>query len=380
MLTLLISVFIAASSIFFSGQNSYENRISNVKLGTIQNTLEQTGTVYSKRNNTFYSDINRRVEILNVSIGDKVKKGDIILTYENDYDLEIEKAKKQIDAITATYNEAVKGVDFKEISDMKLNMSNIETALNAARNYFEQLKSAKNSVDELEYAQAENNVVFLENQLQEAKSNYDFAMQEVSLNERKQYEEQMEEIIFQVKVLEQNIEQASIKAEFDGVITQLNVKQGDITQAGVPVVEIQDETNLGVYVEISEEDAVRVSLGMPFIINDGREEIKLKIDRINRKRTASESSQQNLVRIEADLDDSSEFKTGSMPDITIVLEERNDVLLIDKNALHEKNKKQYVTVIDRGREVEKEVTIGIKNNEYAEVVWGLNENECVLIK
>ena len=382
LLILLISVFIAGSSVFFSGQNSNENRISSVKLGTIQNTLEETGTVYSKRINTFYSDNSRRVEVINVSIGDRVKKGTIILTYENDYDLEIERANKQIEAITATYNEAVKGVDFKEISDMKLNISNIETALSAARNHFEKIKSVKDAVDELEYKEAEDNVISLENQLQEAKSSYDLTMEGVSSNEKKQYEEQIEEIITQIKMLEQNIEQASIKAEFDGVITQLNVKQGDMTQAGVPVVEIQDETNLGVYVEVSEEDAARVVPGMPFIINNGKEDIKLKIDRINQKHTASESEtdiQQNLVRIEADLD-ASAFKTGSKLGVTIVLEEKKDVLLIDSHALHEKNKKQYVTVVDKGREVEREVTTGLKNNEYAEVTWGLNENEFVLIE
>jgi HlyD family secretion protein len=383
LLILLIAVFIAASSVFFSGQNSYENKTSSVKLGTIQNTLEETGTVYSKRINTFYSDASRRVEVINVSIGDRVKKGTIILTYENDYDLEIERANKQIEAITATYNEAVKGVDFKEISDMKLNISNIETALSAARNHFEKIKSVKDAVDELEYKEAEDNVISLENQLQEAKSSYDLTMEGVSSNEKKQYEEQIEEIITQIKMLEQNIEQASIKAEFDGVITQLNVKQGDMTQTGVPVVEIQDETSLGVYVEVSEEDAARAAIGMPFIISNGKESRKLKIDRINQKHVVSESGSdipQNLVRIEADLDDASSFKTGSKPVVIIVLEEKKDVLLIDRHALNEKNKKQYVTVIDRGRKVEKEITTGLKNNEYAEVTSGLNENEFVLIE
>src|SRR5690606_19979062 len=122
------------------GQDVNEGKTSTVKMGTIQNTLEETGTVYSKRVNTFYSDFSQRVKTLNVSIGDKVKKGDIILTYDNNYDLEIERANKQIDAITATYNETIKGADFKEISNMKLNISTIEGNLNLARSNFEKLK------------------------------------------------------------------------------------------------------------------------------------------------------------------------------------------------------------------------------------------------
>lgn len=382
---LLVFVFIAASSILLGGQNSYEDKTSKVKPGTIQNILEETGTVYSKRVNTFYSDMSQRVKVLNVSVGDKVKKGDIILTYENNYDLEIERANKQIEAITATYNETVKGADFQEISNMKLNISTIETNLSFARNNFEKLKVlyANNAVSEVEYKEAENNVLALENQLQEAKNNYDLMMQGVSSNVKKQYEAQIEEIMVQIKILEQNIEQASVKAEFDGVITELNVHQGGMTQPGVPVVEIQDENNLGIYVEVLSEDAVKTVNGMPFIIDNGKESKELKVNRIYPKAKPSVSElgvEQKRVRIEADLEDGMEFKIGAEVDVIIVLEEKKDVLLVDRDALYEKNQKEYVTVIEGGKEIEKEVTTGLKNDEYAEVTSGLSDNEAVLIE
>lgn len=382
---LLVFVFIVAFSVLSGGQNSYENKTSKVKSGTIQNTLEETGTVYSKRVNTFYSDMSQRVKVLNVSVGDKVKKGDIILTYENNYDLEIERANKQIEAITATYNETVKGADFQEISNMKLNISTIETNLGFARNNFEKTKVLyeNNAVSEVEYKEAENNVIALENQLQEAKNNYDLMMQGVSSNVKKQYEAQIEEIMVQIKILEQNIEQASIKAEFDGIITELNVNQGGMTQPGVPVVEIQEESSLGIYVEVLAEDAVKTVAGMPFIIDNGKESRELKINRIYPKAKALVSElgvEQKRVRIEADLEDAVVFKIGAEVDVTIVLEEKKDVLLVDRDAVYEKNQKEYVTVIEGGKEIEKEVTTGLKNDEYAEVTSGLSENEVVLIE
>ncbi len=382
---LLVFVFIIAFSALSGGQNSYENKTSKIKSGTIQNTLEETGTVYSKRVNTFYSDMSQRVKVLNVSVGDKVKKGDIILTYENNYDLEIERANKQIEAITATYNETVKGADFQKISNMKLNISTVETNLGFARNNFEKTKVLyeNNAISEVEYKEAENNVIALENQLQEAKNNYDLMMQGVSSNVKKQYEAQIEEIMVQIKILEQNIEQASVKAEFDGIITELNVNQGGMTQPGVPVVEIQDENSLGIYVEVLAEDAVKTVTGMPFVIGNGKENRELKINRIYPKAKASVSDlgvEQKRVRIEADLEDGMEFKIGAEVDVVIVLEEKKDVLLVDRDAVYEKNKKEYVTVIEGGKEVEKEVTTGLKNDEYAEVTSGLNENEVVMIE
>ncbi len=382
---LLIAVFIAAFSVLSGGQNSFENKTSKVKRGTIQNTLEETGTVYSKRVNTFYSDMSQRVKVLNVSVGDKVKKDTIILTYENNYDLEIERANKQIEAITATYNETVKGADFQKISNMKLNISTIESNLDFARNNFEKTKVLyeNNAVSEVEYKEAENNVTALENQLQEAKNNYDLMMQGVSSNVKKQYEAQIEEIMVQIKILEQNIEQASIKAEFDGIITELNVSQGGMTQPGVPVVEIQDENSLGVYVEVLAEDAANTVIGMPFVIESGKESRELKINRVYPKAKSSVSDlgvEQKRVRIEADLDGAAAFKIGAEVDVDIILEEKRNVLLVDRDAVYEKNQKEYVTVIEGGKETEREVTTGLKNDKYAEVISGLNENEAVLIE
>lgn len=382
---LLIAVFIAVFSVLSGGQNSFENKTSKVKRGTIQNTLEETGTVYSKRVNTFYSDMSQRVKVLNVSVGDKVKKDTIILTYENNYDLEIERANKQIEAITATYNETVKGADFQKISNMKLNISTIESNLDFARNNFEKTKVLyeNNAVSEVEYNEAENNVTALENQLQEAKNNYDLMMQGVSSNVKKQYEAQIEEIMVQIKILEQNIEQASIKAEFDGIITELNVSQGGMTQPGVPVVEIQDENSLGVYVEVLAEDAANTVIGMPFVIELGKESRELKINRVYPKAKSSVSDlgvEQKRVRIEADLDDAAAFKIGAEVDVDIILEEKRNVLLVDRDAVYEKNQKEYVTAIEGGKETEIEVTTGLKNDKYAEVISGLNENEAVLIE
>jgi len=386
---LLIAGIIISVSLFANAEKPFEGQTSKVKLGNIQNTIEETGTVFSKRVNTFYSDMSQRVETLNVSVGDKVKTGDIILTYENNYDLEIERANKQIEAITASYNETVKGADFQEISNMKLTINTIENNLSFAKSNFEKIKVLYESsaVSRVEYEEAENNVTTFENQLQEAKNNYNLLIKGVSSNVKRQYEAQVEEVMIQIKILEKNIEQSSIKAEFDGVITELNVHQGSMTQPGVVVVELQDEKNLGIYVEVLAEDANDTVNGMPFIIKnsdeDDEDKIELVISRIYPKAEATVSDfgvEQKRVRIEADLDNSDSYKIGSEMDVVIVLEEKNDILLVDRDAVYEKSQKQYVTVIEGDKELEKEITTGLEDDENAEVISGLIENEVVLVE
>ena len=379
----MIIIFVIASLVL--GGQTEQLETSQVKLGSIKKTVEETGTVFSKRVNTFYSDMSQRVDILNVSVGDKVKKGDVILVYENNYDLEIERANKQIEAITASYNESVKGADFQEISNLKLNISTIETNLGFARSNLEKVETLyeNNAVSQVEYDEAKNNVAVLENQLQEANNNYSLMIQGVSSNVKKQYEAQIDEVVIQKQILEKNMEQSSIRAEFDGVITELNVHQGSMTQAGVPVVEIQDDLSLGIYVEVLAEDAMEVVKGMTFNVMDDDEIIKeISISRIYPKAQAKISDlgvEQKRVRIEADLDDIS-YKLGSEVDVEIVLQEKNNTLLVDKDAVYEKENIKYVTVLSGKNETEIEITTGLEDDKNIEVLSGLSENDVVLIE
>ena len=379
----MIIIFVIASLVL--GGQTEQLETSQVKLGSIKKTVEETGTVFSKRVNTFYSDMSQRVDILNVSVGDKVKKGDVILVYENNYDLEIERANKQIEAITASYNESVKGADFQEISNLKLNISTIETNLGFARSNLEKVETLyeNKAVSQVEYDEAKNNVAVLENQLQEANNNYSMIIQGVSSNVKKQYEAQIDEVVIQKQIFEKNMEQSSIRAEFDGVITELNVHQGSMTQAGVPVVEIQDDLSLGIYVEVLAEDAMEVVKGMTFNVMDDDEIIKeISISRIYPKAQAKISDlgvEQKRVRIEADLDDIS-YKLGSEVDVEIVLQEKNNTLLVDKDAVYEKENIKYVTVVSGKNEIETEITTGLEDDSNVEILSGLSENDVVLIE
>ena len=379
----MIIIFVIASLVL--GGQTEQLETSQVKLGSIKKTVEETGTVFSKRVNTFYSDMSQRVDILNVSVGDKVKKGDVILVYENNYDLEIERANKQIEAITASYNESVKGADFQEISNLKLNISTIETNLGFARSNLEKVETLyeNKAVSQVEYDEAKNNVAVLENQLQEANNNYSMIIQGVSSNVKKQYEAQIDEVVIQKQIFEKNMEQSSIRAEFDGVITELNVHQGSMTQAGVPVVEIQDDLSLGIYVEVLAEDAMEVVKGMTFNVIDDDEIIKeISISRIYPKAQAKISDlgvEQKRVRIEADLDDIT-YKLGSEVDVEIVLQEKNNTLLVDKDAVYEKENIKYVTVVSGKNEIETEITTGLEDDSNVEILSGLSENDVVLIE
>ena len=55
------------------------------------------------------------------------------------------------------------------------------------------------------------------------------------------------------------------------------------------------------------------------------------------------------------------------------------MLLVPVDAIHKSDDgKSYVTVLQNGQQVEREITIGLKNETYAEVKSGLAAGEIVV--
>lgn len=82
-----------------------------------------------------------------------------------------------------------------------------------------------------------------------------------------------------------------------------------------------------------------------------------------------------------DMDESAMFESGNSGSLTVILDAREQVLTLPREVVHEAEGKWYVYVINEAgvRDV-KWITVGLKGNEYVEIVEGLTEGEKVIQK
>lgn len=373
--------------IYMSEDDAALYETAEVRRGDIADFVEDTGIVFSRSVNTFYSDLSRKVSALNVRIGDKVSAGDVILEYENTVELEIEAANKQVDALTAQYNESVKGADFREIANARLNVETVQSTLEMAEDNLAKMKVLydNEAVSQSDYEKAEKEVNDLRNNLQGAMNSYDLLSQGVSSNVRKQYESQIDEVLVRIKLLEKSRDDNIIRASFDGVITELNVSQGGMTQAGRAVVEIQDDQSLAVYMMLPQEEAYKVAEGMAVMLEtEGLQLDGLTVSHISPKAESQISDlgvEQKRVRVEADINVSEmQFLIGSEVDVAVKLSEKTGVLLVDRDAIYKSEGKEYVDILTDGSKESRLIETGIKDDNYAEVLSGLNEGDIIILK
>lgn len=76
-----------------------------------------------------------------------------------------------------------------------------------------------------------------------------------------------------------------------------------------------------------------------------------------------------------------ELKIGTTGVIQLVLDERNDILYINKSALHVADEKYYVYTLDENAmRMQQFVTVGLLGSDYVEIIDGLTEGDFVIIK
>lgn len=74
-----------------------------------------------------------------------------------------------------------------------------------------------------------------------------------------------------------------------------------------------------------------------------------------------------------------QLREGLTVTVSIIISERNDVLLVPNSAITYQGLRSYVEIVTNGTTEEREITIGISDWQYTEVIAGLKEGERVVV-
>ena len=170
-----------------------------------------------------------------------------------------------------------------------------------------------------------------------------------------------------------------LRAPRDGVIGYRNAEVGAIVSAGTKVLALVDNSNMNVDCTLSESDAAILKTGM---------EVNVTVDALGCDYTGriiyvspamDDSSKTYQVRIELDAT-SDEIKAGLFAHTAIDILQRPDTLFVPKEAVLSKNGRQTVFVLlADGRVEEREVKIGLLNDDTEEIIDGISDGDIVVL-
>lgn len=194
-----------------------------------------------------------------------------------------------------------------------------------------------------------------------------------------------------VKMLELQLDQAEaeldkavITASFDGVVADIYIKEGQQLSAMTytsPAICLIDPSEIKLGGVVDEMDVSKVKLGQEATITLDAlpdKEVKGRVTFISPASTAQAGVVFYKTTITLENPDE-ELKDGMSANAEIVIEEHDGVLLIPNRAVQGSLEKPWVEVVTEGQIEERQISIGLSDGIYTEILSGLEEGEEVVL-
>ena len=185
-----------------------------------------------------------------------------------------------------------------------------------------------------------------------------------------------------VDAAQASLDHAQLLAPFAGTITEVNVKTGDLVSSGDSAFRIDDLASLYVDLQISEVDLASLKVGQPATLEFDAiadKEYTGEVTEIGMIGTVSQGVVNYPVTVRVTNADE-DIRPGMTASVTIVVDQREDVLLVPNRAIHTSSGQRTVTVLFEGQQIAVPVTIGLTNDSMSEVTSDqLREGDVVVM-
>ncbi len=331
-----------------------EVRVARVARGTVQSTLtnSKAGTVEARRRSRIAAEIGGRVVEVRHREGAHVTAGEpLIRLGEESLRARLEQTKEGVPVSQA------------RLEDACLRRDRSRRELDRTRRLAEQNVASEDRLDALQYSFDSARVACeaAKAELAQARAN--------------------------LRAAESELSKTLIVAPFDGVVAEVNVEVGEWVTPSPPlltspaVIDLIDPTSIYVSAPMDEVDAGAIVTGLPVKVSvDSRpgQSFPGRVARVAPYVLDTEA-QNRTLEIEVSIDDpkvAESLLPGTSADAEVILETRADVVRIPTSALLRSEK---VLVLEQGTLVEREVELGLRNWQYAEVKRGLELGETVVV-
>ena len=359
------------------------------KLASAKTALEEASSAYNSANvaySGYYQKLDSEISDTIDDYEEKVAAAEKVVTAHekitqaykeelDDFNSELSDVKEEYEDKKSDFTDVYGQNDANSIDDKidSLNDSISETELSiqtteaeSGSDLLKARQDADTAIAKADSAQSvyDQTAASLENQVSEAQKKY--------ANAVKEYEEFCDSVS----------DDGSVYAECDGIISSVNVSDGDSIMANVSLVTIMDTRYIYLSASVSEEDITSLESDMECSVNltafDGKS-FTGHIDTISAEPARSSGSVTYTVTVKLDDESGLNVREGMSGDIIFIEGGVTNVMYTNVNAVTFRDGKSYVKVYDEnGQVIEKEVTTGFSDGRYVEITSGVSAGEKLL--
>lgn len=373
---LLLVIFFIFQSILKPTIKINDVRTSIVDMGSIEATISARGTIVPELETVINSSINSKILEVYHRSGDLVKKGDAILLLDM---VEINNEhEKMLEEIQLKDNEfRKKQLEFnRALSDLitdkslkELSLKNSKSDVKAAKILEEMGGGTREQIEQTEFNLKKTEIELdrLIKKIEQQKFNIEIEANSTRIEKSIQDKK--------LKELEKKIELASVKAQFDGVITSVKEELGARVSTGEIIANLADLSSYKINCSISDIHSSKIRLGGSVII--GINDIRLRgaISQVSAGLTGGE------VKFKVTLEDSgnSILKPNLEVDVYVITSHKGDVIRVRNGGFYNGSKECYIFKVNSNKIKKEKIETGVSNFEYVEIVSGLSAGDKIII-
>lgn len=370
-LVLLGTAIVSSVSFGIYSSNSKETtqvKVSAVTKGDVEDYLSTTGVIKSNNSKDYYGP-QGKVTKINVSVGDRVQKGDILMEFDID-DLKANIAQAEIQ-----YNNAVLSKEMLVSNNKSINSKIAE--LNSEINKLDKEISRLESVEDPAVQITVNELKAQRKALSQSKESITPIP-----------DEQLKQADNAIKLAKSNLDTLKdasskkskvLKAEFDGVVTHIYTSVDSMSSGAQPVCTVQDIEDLKVTLSVGKYDSKLVKLGQEAKLSVEDETISGVVDFISP--TATNVLGEAVLTVDVTLDGYNEYlKVDFTEDIDILINEVKDVLRVPMEAIkYLSDGSTVVYTVEDNIAKEVKVEVGVESDNFVEIKKGLTVRDKVIL-
>jgi multidrug efflux pump subunit AcrA (membrane-fusion protein) len=372
---LLVSAFLIYR-VFFKKEEIKILETATVKKGEIKGVLIETGII--KPQVGAVVKIGTRatgtVVKLNVRIGDRVKKGQLIALID---DREIREQINQSKAALLKAENSLRQIELTYPEKLREAQANLEYARINYEREQELLKreyTTKESVD-----RAKRELEIAEATLKRLRDEYETQVMITKAS--------IEEIKAQIAQQETRLSYTRIYSPIDGIVSDVTIQEGETVVAGLQVanlITVFDPLKLEMWIYVDEADIGRVKIGqnIEFTVDTLPDKtFHGKIEKIYPQPVVKDNIVYYLAIVKVSREDALFLRPEMTTHVRITHEQRKDTLIVPNSAVKFEQGSQIAYKIIGPNKVEKvKIKIGLRNEESTEIISGLKEGDTVATK
>jgi HlyD family secretion protein len=345
--------------------------------GNIEASITASGTVLPEFEETKTSPVQSRIINIFNNVGDKVIKGDSILS------LDTKSTKSSLEKLRDELNMKINNVTQlklqleKSLIDLKtqyeikkLQVENMDAGLEAER-YLNKIGGG--TKEKIEKAELSLKISQLElEQISQSMQNQEKSMQAGLLGLNYEISIQQKNVI----ELQDKLNQSTITTDKDGVITWINNQIGKNINPGDELVKIANLQSYEVTGSISDMHAGKLNIegGVIVRVNENTE-IRGEIVSISPAVTA------NIIQFKIKLAEKNHalLRPNLKVDVFVITSYKENVVRVKNGAFYKGASKQMIFVVRGNKLIRKEAEFGDSNFNYVEITNGLVKGEEVVV-